>query len=530
MQTTLLKLMEETEVPLSNPMDIRGQMKAMMNMQGGGGSTKDSINTRHILFIVSGAFSGLEKVVRRRLSQGQIGFGADPVEHPMDAELFREVETQDFLDFGFEAEFIGRLPVRVICEKLTAKDLENILKYSEGSLLRQYEREFEAYGIDAKFEDSAIAEIAALAETENTGARALMTVCERLFRDFKFELPGTSVTELKIDGDLIARREEILASYRELGRQVDVEKARRELETFRKDFRQQHGVDLVFSDEAVARLAGQASEQGRSLLQLSRQRFRDAQFGLKLIQKNTGQERFELGVEAVDDPDKYLSDLVVQSYRAAAGGSDGPAATPCIVNRDSTHAHGHPVTAAAVVGTSAVALMAVLELAGLSCRLDESLLASCQAAGFSLAEGVSATTAWSLVAAAVIAYALAWLLFETPGILRRLLLVLTVAVLASMAAVVLALWGPSGVRWGRFSESCGPAFRRLSGRTIIPCPASAGFTSSPTRSFQSRRRKRPRVPRSLRAPGGGNGADRSRTAEASVLAWGARITRNRSPR
>ena len=160
-------------MPLTNPMDIRSQMKSMMSMQRGDGAAKDTVNTRHILFIVSGAFSGLEKVVRKRLSEGQIGFGADPVERPMDGELFNQVETQDFIDFGFEAEFIGRLPVRVVCEKLAAADLENIMKYSEGSLLRQYEREFEAYGIRARFEDSAIGRIAALAEKENTADDAV---------------------------------------------------------------------------------------------------------------------------------------------------------------------------------------------------------------------------------------------------------------------------------------------------------------------------------------------------------------------
>ena len=321
-QTTLLKLMEETEVPLSNPMDIRSQMKSMMSMQQGGGSARDMVNTRHILFIVSGAFSGLEKVVRKRLSEGQIGFGADPVEQPMDGELFNEVETQDFIDFGFEAEFIGRLPVRVVCEKLSATDLENIMKFSEGSLLRQYEREFEAYGIMARFEDSAIGRIASLAEKENTGARALMTVCERLLRDFKFELPGTSVSELKISDDLIDRREELLEQYRELGRQVDVEKASRELEVFCRDFEDEHGVNLEFQSGALSRLVEEAASQGRSLLQLCRQRFRDMQFGLKLIQKNTGRTTFELGSEAVEDPDKYLSDLVVQSYRSSESGEE----------------------------------------------------------------------------------------------------------------------------------------------------------------------------------------------------------------
>lgn len=329
-QTTLLKLMEETEVQLTNPMDIRSQMKSMMSMgRGGGGAPeKDTINTKHILFIVSGAFSGLEKVVRKRMSAGQIGFGADPAERPMDGELFNQVETQDFIDFGFEAEFIGRLPVRVVCEKLSAKDLESILKFSEGSLLRQYEREFEAYGIRAKFDDTAIARVAQMAEKENTGARALMTVCERLLRDFKFELPGTSVSELNITGELIDHREEVLAKYREMGKQVDVEKAARELKIFCRDFEAEHGVELVLSDDALALLAEEAAGQGRSLLQLCRQRFRDVQFGLKLIQKNTGRTRFELGPEGVVDPDKYLSDLVVRSYRGGAEEAAEPSEEP----------------------------------------------------------------------------------------------------------------------------------------------------------------------------------------------------------
>jgi ATP-dependent Clp protease ATP-binding subunit ClpX len=295
----------------------------MMSMgQGSAAPKKDTINTRHILFIVSGAFSGLEKMVKKRLSAGQIGFGADQSETDMNEELFQQLETQDLIDFGFEAEFVGRLPVRVVCEKLKAADLENILKFSEGSLLRQYEREFEAYGIQARFEDCAIKRVAELAEKENTGARALMTVCERLLRDFKFELPGTSVTELTIDVGLIDGREDRLKEYRALGKIVDVEKARSEMEAFCRNFSTQHGVDLVFTDEALGRLAGEAADQGRSLLQLCGQRFRDVQFGLKLIQKNTGRTSFEFGVESVEDPDKYLSDLVVQSYAGGAGGAD----------------------------------------------------------------------------------------------------------------------------------------------------------------------------------------------------------------
>ncbi|GHC48602.1 AAA family ATPase [Roseibacillus persicicus] len=313
-QTTLLKLMEETEVPMTNPMDMRAQMKAMMQMRSGGGSNKDTINTRHILFIVSGAFSGLEKVVQGRLKSGQMGFGAEISEAVLDGESFREVETRDFVEFGFEAEFVGRLPVRVICEKLTAADFVKILNDSEGSILRQYEREFEAYGIDAKFQPDAIEMIAQLAEKEETGARALMTVLEKQLRDFKFDLPGTSVSELIIDRDLLENREAKLKEFAELGKRVDVKKTRSEVEIWEKEFSEKHEVSVKLDDQAVLALAERATEQGRSVLQVCRERFKDYQFGIKLIEKNTGQREFVLTPDAVADPDKFLSEMVVLSY------------------------------------------------------------------------------------------------------------------------------------------------------------------------------------------------------------------------
>lgn len=315
-QTTLLKLMEETEVPLRNPQDMRGQMMAMMDMQNGK-KNKESINTKHILFIVSGAFSGLEKIVRKRSQAAQIGFSTEQATPMMDNELFKHVTTQDYIDFGFEAEFIGRIPVRVVCEHLEASDLEAILKYSEGSLLRQYEREFEAYGIDLKVKDSGITKIAEMAADEKTGARGLMTVGERILRDFKYELPGTSVTELVLDDDLIDNREKHLGDYRELGQELVVEKARQEVEAFIREFKVKHSVVIKLTDEAVAKLVKMAGEQARSVFQVARQHFKDYQFGLKLIQKNMGQAEFVLTETAVNDPDKFLSELVVKSYKEA---------------------------------------------------------------------------------------------------------------------------------------------------------------------------------------------------------------------
>ena len=316
-QTTLLKLMEETHVLVRNPNDMRSQMQAMFDLQrGGGGPQKDKVSTRHILFIVSGAFSGMDKIIDQRVRKGAIGFGASAAGEIDESELFRHASTQDYIEYGFEAEFIGRLPVRVVCDPLSADDLKEIMLQSEGSLLKQYEREFAAFGIQSKFEDSALDIIAERAAEEKTGARGLQTVIERIMRDFKFELPGTSVTDLVIDAELIEEPEKVLARYRELGRAVNVEKVAEEVECFVKKFRGQHGVELKFSDQAIAALGEKAAERHMSPLALCESLFKDYQFGLQLIQKNTGRGEFALEAGAVEDPDGFLSELVVKSYQS----------------------------------------------------------------------------------------------------------------------------------------------------------------------------------------------------------------------
>jgi ATP-dependent Clp protease ATP-binding subunit ClpX len=154
-QTALLKLMEETEVPLYAQNDIRSQMQMMFDTRKGR-TGREVINTRNILFIVSGAFSGLEKLIEKRTNRKAIGFvSATDAERTPAEHLLRDAITKDFIDYGFEAEFIGRLPVRVVCDPLSADDLFDIMKTSEGSLIRQYEREFAAYGIKAVFHDDA---------------------------------------------------------------------------------------------------------------------------------------------------------------------------------------------------------------------------------------------------------------------------------------------------------------------------------------------------------------------------------------
>jgi len=311
--------MEETEVPARSPQDIAGQIQAMMDASQRGKKQATTINTKHILFIVSGAFGGLEKQVLRRLREATIGFASSGTKTATEAEALEQAQTRDFIEFGFEAEFIGRLPVRVVCQPLSVDDLFQVLKTSEGSIIRQYEQSFAAYGIEVLFQDEGLRRIAELAEEEKTGARGLMTVCERVFRDIKFELPSTEVKRFVVTRELVdnppGELKKLLAEQQQEQHSV----ARQIVHEYERRFWENHGLKIKFTEAAVEKLVAQAMEQGKSIRDYCAERFKDYQFGLKLVAQNTGREEFTVDVDAVDAPDKVLSDWVVTSYK---GGKD----------------------------------------------------------------------------------------------------------------------------------------------------------------------------------------------------------------
>jgi ATP-dependent Clp protease ATP-binding subunit ClpX len=316
-QTNLLKLMEETEVPARSPNDIAGQIQAMMDMSQRGKKSPSTINTKHILFIVSGAFDGLEKIVQKRVREASIGFAAKDQRSDAAGEVVAAAQTRDFIEFGFEPEFIGRLPVRVVCHHLNTDDLYMILKNSEGSIIRQYEQDFSAYGIEVMFSDEGLRKIAERASIEQTGARGLMTVCERIFREIKFELPSTHVKRFVVTPELVedpaAELKKMLADTHQEERLV----ARQLVDEFARRFHETHGIQIRLTEDAAGLLVSQAIETGKSVRDLCGQRFKDFHFGLKLIIQNSGPREFVLDRDAVETPDKVLSDWVVASYRAS---------------------------------------------------------------------------------------------------------------------------------------------------------------------------------------------------------------------
>src|SRR5437667_2518119 len=318
-QTNLLKLMEETEVHARAPHDLAGQIQAMMEMtQGRGKKQPATINTKHILFVVSGAFGGLEKIIQKRLREATIGFAASTKSVVEEDLLFAEAQTRDFIDFGFEPEFIGRLPVRVVCQQLNIDDLFLILKTSEGSIIRQYEQSFAAYGIEVLFRDDGLRRIAELATEEKTGARGLMTVCERIFRDLKFELPSTSVKRFVVTRELadhpIEELQKLLAEHEK----EECVVMRQLVHEFAQRFQETHGLKITFTEAAADRLVSLALDQSKPVRDMCAERFKDFQFGLKLIAQNTGQKEFAIDLDAVEAPDRILSEWVVASYRSEA--------------------------------------------------------------------------------------------------------------------------------------------------------------------------------------------------------------------
>jgi endopeptidase Clp ATP-binding regulatory subunit ClpX len=312
-QTTLLKLMEETDVPLRSAHDIQGQLQAAFEFQKRGKTKRETISTRHILFVVSGAFERLKQQVSRRIAQSQIGFNAEPVQ-VMDNDLFQHVTTEDFIEYGFEPEFIGRLPVRVVCEELAADDLYQIMRFSEGSILRQYERAFAAYGIEISFEDEALRLIAQAAAKEKTGARGLLTVFEKLFRDFKYHLAGSGLTQLRVSSELVREPQRVLERLMAEGHRQETAALEQGARDFAKRFSDEHGVAITFDESALHRLVERAQAEHMTMPELCAHLFKDYQFGLGLVQKNTGQSAFMMDGSAVDAPDKFLSELVVRSH------------------------------------------------------------------------------------------------------------------------------------------------------------------------------------------------------------------------
>lgn len=306
-QTGLLKLLEETEVSVRSPTDLTAQFQDMMQM-GRGKQVKRTINTRHILFVASGAFPGLAEIVERRLSERAIGFGAATAadEAARNADLLSRATTKDFVEYGFEPEFIGRLPVRVALRDLTEDDLYRILTTSEGSILKQHRESFRGYGIEVTFREDALRLVATRAIQEKTGARGLVTVLESSLRDFKFHLPSSPVRRFVVTARTLEQPEETLAELLANPDAAEVEFAASAVGEFEAEFEKRHGVRLDFDPAAVDMAATVARELHLTVGDYLESVFRPYTEFLVKLREKTGLPRLRVTPQILNRPSDGL--------------------------------------------------------------------------------------------------------------------------------------------------------------------------------------------------------------------------------
>ena len=182
------------------------------------------VDTTNILFIVGGAFAGLDKVISQRGKGSAIGFGADVrgPEERRTGDVLRGVEPEDLLKFGLIPEFIGRLPVLATLEDLDDDALVQILTEPKNALIKQYERLFDMEDVKLTFQTDALKAIAEKAIQRKTGARGLRSIMEGILLDTMFDLPTLeSVEEIVISADVVEGKAKPLLIHAE--RQEGVE-------------------------------------------------------------------------------------------------------------------------------------------------------------------------------------------------------------------------------------------------------------------------------------------------------------------
>jgi len=165
------------------------------------------VDTANILFIVGGAFAGLEKVIQSRSEKGGIGFSAEikgKEEEASIGEVLYDVEPEDLVKYGLIPEFVGRLPVVATLEELDEEALVRILTEPKNALVKQYGKMFEMEGAELEFREDALRAIAQKAMERKTGARGLRTILEQVLLDTMYDLPSMEdVSKVVIDESVI---------------------------------------------------------------------------------------------------------------------------------------------------------------------------------------------------------------------------------------------------------------------------------------------------------------------------------------
>jgi ATP-dependent Clp protease ATP-binding subunit ClpX len=374
-QRALLKPMEETDVELKVPHDPISMIQEIERFRKTGKRDNRSVNTKNILLIMSGAFSELTEIIHKRIVDKGIGFGAKLASNREHFEILKFVRSEDLIKFGFESEFVGRLPVRAVFEKLAEEDLFQILESPNNPIILGKKLDFAAYGIDIKFDHKALRLLAAEAFNENTGARGLVSAMERALLMYEKSLPSLGIKQFPVTEIVVKNPEKIRKECylkagshevtEEFQRLVEEEKSfiknyvqinsrhfsekygltltpsridvvanfysahvmdvgtviRRikfyydEIKKIELYFFKNHDINIVLEEDAIDFIIEQFSMSSVSVDDFFKQISKDFELGLKLVRDKTGRNRFFITKNALLDPETYLSELIKNELR-----------------------------------------------------------------------------------------------------------------------------------------------------------------------------------------------------------------------
>jgi ATP-dependent Clp protease ATP-binding subunit ClpX len=383
-QRALLKPMEETDVDMKVAHDPISQIQAIEQYRKTGKKEKRTINTRNILFIMSGAFTDLTDIVKKRVKKHGIGFGADLPTKDQDEQYLRMTKAEDLIAYGFESEFVGRLPVVAVFEELTVDDLYAILKNPNNPVINAKKADFRAYGIDIRFEDEALKLLAEQAHGERTGARGLVSVLEKALLHFEKKFPSTDIRFFVVtpevvkkpknnlkkildnpeDPKLVARYDKVFEAEKDAAKKAILDREARyrenygpafteeridlvvtwhllsgmdldgifeevvsmigEIKAYQSNFLDKKKIPIRFAEDAVDEILHRAVTQGESVTDICQQVSADYDYALRLIMDKSGEQEFVITKEAIEDPESFINDLVRRSYGSGHFAIPGP--------------------------------------------------------------------------------------------------------------------------------------------------------------------------------------------------------------
>jgi ATP-dependent Clp protease ATP-binding subunit ClpX len=375
-QRALLKPMEETEIDLKVAHDPISQMEAIEKFRATGKRQRKIINTRNILFIMSGSFTGLTDIIKKRVQQQAIGFESNISCRRTSEPLMKRIKAEDLIAYGFESEFIGRLPIVAVLDDLSADDLFQILLNFNNPVIVGKKLDFRAYGINLQFSEEALKLIADRACEEQTGARGLLSVIEKILLPFEKKLPSTDIKFLAVTAEVVhhpteelekllqdqdakafhreqynvlaanervrlvnciqqtkesfwtangvaatGTRLELVARHCqeeivEISEGLDfVMELMRHISLCAKTISDKSGLNVSFSDEAIDWILSQQPPRPEAIKALCDKLLHTFEYGFGLLSQKKHITDVVIPVDGLEFPEKFINNLVAQSFR-----------------------------------------------------------------------------------------------------------------------------------------------------------------------------------------------------------------------